>query len=140
MYIAYAQELEYNVVQVLGEEQIEPITSTPLEQSEGVVLSTNYLKDGYSCMRYLTQVKGLEIWGDAINVQPNVSGPITGGVVLFHYPNGVGHASYIDAILLNNSLLVSEWNYYEGEYSQRVIRLDDPAIYGYFYVNPNLDT
>jgi len=88
-------------------------------------------------MVYLTQVKGLDIKGNAIDIVPNVGFPIAGGVVLFHYPNGKGHAAYIEAILPNGNLFVTEWNYYRGKPSERVIRKDSSDIYGYYFESPN---
>ena len=123
-----------------------PDTTSSPEMVEDVVLQSIYIPPecesvydyGCSCMVYLTRDKGIPIKGDAINVVPNVDFPIVGGVVLIHLPNGVGHAAYIEAILINGNLWVSECNWRTGKCGTRVIDKDSPDIFGYWFTNPNL--
>lgn len=82
-------------------------------------------------MVYLQTVKGYShITGDAIDLIPtHFKNPKSGDVIIFHYPT-VGHAAYIEAVM-PKAYYISEWNYYEGEYSERVIMKNDPHIHGF---------
>lgn len=134
MYIAYAQELEYNVVQVLGEEQIEPITSTPLEQSEGVVLCEDYRDYGCSCMLGLVE-KGYPVEKlNAEDLQPDTFEGNTGDIILFYYAHSnIYHAGTVTFKFPSENMEVYECNYKPAICDYRIVKKDDPAIRGYIH-------
>ena len=84
-------------------------------------------------MIYL-QNKGIVVsQKNASDLQPNYFGsPFKGDVAIFHYPN-IAHASYVEVTFPSGNFLVSEWNYYKGEYSERVILKDDPYLIGFIH-------
>ena len=88
------------------------------------------------CVTFLREIKGVNIRGNASDIRPNIDHPLVGGVVLQKYGD-VYHASYISAIFPNGNLWVEEANKKPCEITSRVIELDDKAIYGYFFKNPN---
>ena len=96
------------------------------------VICADYRDYGCSCMQYL-KIKGIQVsQQNASDLQPNYFGsPFHGDVAIFRYPN-IAHASFVEEVYIS-SFLVSEWNYYEGRYSERVIMKDDPALIGFIH-------
>ena len=116
----------------LGEPESETSTSSEVVVS----VCKSYTDYGCSCMIYL-QNRGIVVsQKNASDLQPNYFGsPFKGDVAIFHYPN-IAHASFVEEVYLK-SFLVSEWNYYAGKYSERVIQKDDPYLIGFIH---NLQT
>ena len=83
-------------------------------------------------MQYL-KIKGIQVsQKNASDLVPNYFGsPFHVDVAIFHYPD-IAHASLVEEVY-QSSFLVSEWNYYEGKYSERVIMKDDPALIGFIH-------
>ena len=121
-----------NYIAVESEEQ----TPEPEMEQGSSGICEDYTQKYCSCILYL-QERGLNIRGNAVDLVPNTDRPFVGGVVIFHYPSGVAHASYIEIVFPSGNFRVSEWNYREGQYTERNIFKDDKNIYGYMYVNPN---
>ena len=116
----------------LGETESETATS-----SDVVVSVCESYTDKYcSCMIYL-QNRGIVVsQKNASDLQPNYFGsPFKGDVAIFHYEK-ISHAAYVEETYIK-SFLVSEWNYYEGRYSERVIMKNDPYLIGFIH---NLQT
>jgi hypothetical protein len=83
-----------------------------------------------SCVEYVhSKIPNFPL-GDADKQVPN-GPPTVGGVVIFHYLNGVGHVAIIDAISAD-SFEISEYNYHHCQTSKRTIRWDDPTIRGFW--------
>ena len=53
-------------------------------------------------------------------------------VVVVHSPE-VAHAAYVEIVYPSGNFQVSEWNYEAGEYTERVIEKDDPALVGFIH-------
>lgn len=108
---------------------------TPLEP----VLATtevckSYLDPYCSCMVYL-QNKGLPIKGNAEDIEVNLFQlPVRGDVVLFKY----GHAAFVEEVY-SEYLFISEWNYYEGKYSERLVPVYSKDIKGYWRTPPTVE-
>ncbi len=99
---------------------------------EDVVVCESIYDYGCSCIVYLRTVKGMSVGGfDAKDIEPNSFTPHAGDVALFTYPT-ISHAAFIEETYLG-SFKVSEWNYKAGQYTERVIQLDDPALRGYLH-------
>ena len=96
------------------------------------MLCEDYTSYGCSCMSYL-KLRGIVVsQKNASDLVPNYFGsPFHGDVAIFHYPN-IAHASFVEEVYIS-SFLVSEWNYYEGRYSERVIQKDDPYLIGFIH-------
>ncbi len=89
----------------------------------------SYLDIYCSCVVYL-QNKGIDISGNAINLEPNYFGePQRGDVIIFRYPNGKAHTAFLEEVY-NEVYWVSEWNYFSGEKSERRIPFELNSIYG----------
>jgi len=88
------------------------------------------------CITYIREVKGVNIRGNAENIISNVDHPLVGGVVLQKYGE-IYHASFISAILPSGNMWVEEANKKSCQITSRVLELDDKAIYGYYFTNPN---
>jgi len=136
-----ADNVVYDVIEPKAQRFVAESEDTTVVTDGGVFASADedfdYTEWGCSCMRYLTRVKGLDIRGNARDVEPNSPNPIPGGVIIFRYRSGVAHASFLEYTLPNGNYYVSEWNFKKCQYTERVIKPDDPAIYGFYYVNPN---
>ena len=110
---------------------VEDNTSSPA-MVEDVVVCESIYDYGCSCIVYLRTVKGMSVGGfDAKDIEPNSFTPHAGDVALFTYPT-ISHAAFIEETYLG-SFKVSEWNYKAGQYTERVIQLDDPALRGYLH-------
>ena len=89
-----------------------------------------------SCIAYLRE-QGIEIRGDAMQIQPNWGGdPEPGFVVLFKYHDKntgerVGHAALIRAVF-PGGLWIEESNFTHCTATQRLIAWTDPHIRGIF--------
>ena len=94
----------------------------------------NYTDPNCSCILYI-QSKGVNISGDAEFLQPNYWGrPFVGSVALFYYPNNdIYHASFVEEVYINGNFLVSEANYREGKYTERVIESDNKFLRGFIH-------
>lgn len=92
-----------------------------------------------SCMRYLQEVKGVEISGDAIDQVPNIPRSMVeqGDIILFRDGNE-GHAALVEAVL-PGGYWISERNYYPCLYTERLIPYDHPTIYGFMRLNNPFD-
>ena len=115
----------------LGEPESGTATSSDVVVSVKKVCAD--YRDRYcSCMSYL-KLRGIVVsQKNASDLQPNYFGsPFKGDVAIFHYPN-IAHASFVEEVYLK-SFLVSEWNYYAGKYSERVIQKDDPYLIGFIH-------
>lgn len=83
-------------------------------------------------MVYLQIEKGLPIYGDAVDIEPNYFGePRRGDVIIFRYTNGKAHTAFIEEVY-NGVYRISEDNYYEGKHSQREILFTNSDIYGFW--------
>ena len=90
------------------------------------------------CVAFLREVKGVNIRGNAEDIETNVNQPYVGGVVIQKYGNTF-HASYILAILPNGNLYLEEANKEHCKITKgRVLEKDSKAIQGYYFKNPNL--
>lgn len=73
--------------------------------------------------------------GDAIDLQPNTTEPVVGGVILLNYPSGegevVGHVAYIQGVF-SEGVFVAEGNKVACEYTERYIFYGDKNIRGYY--------
>lgn len=113
------------------------IQNEPVEQSSGSSVCKDYTQKYCSCVLYLRSQKGLNIFGDAITQKPtHTKNPKRGDVIIFRYTNGQAHVAFIEGILPSGLIYISEWNYYEGEYSERSIDPTDPSIYG--FIRPSI--
>ena len=106
------------------------------EYIKDIVVKPVYIPPECECIRYLREVLGVPIRGNANTVKPNVDRPYVGGVVLQNL-NGTAHASYIMAILPNGNLWVAEANFNKCVSGTRVIIKDSPQITGYWFKNLN---
>ena len=115
--IVYQQEsLSYNITtfkQKVTELEIPTFTPNSVGISEPVI------PPECECVRYLREVLGINIRGDAINIQPNIEKPFVGAVILLDF-DGVGHAGLTKYVL-----------------SDRIIYQDSNFIRGYYFRNPN---
>ena len=118
------------------EEQVEPTH----EVIDSDVINVEYLQPNCSCVVYL-QEQGVELYGDAIDLNPNYFGsPERGDVVLLHYPDKenpgdiIGHAALVEASY-PGGMWVSEDNFRKCQHTQRLVKWDDPYIYGYVRAN-----
>jgi hypothetical protein len=83
------------------------------------------------CVTYIREQRDVDIRGDAENLVPNYFGvPEKGDVILFKYPNGVSHVSFIEEVF-NGVWWVSEANFKRGKRTERIIQFDDSAIIGF---------
>jgi len=82
------------------------------------------------CVRYLREVLGVNIKGDAKDIIPN-SPPTKGSVALFRFKNSY-HASLI-VELFPGGFLVKEANFIPGTAGERFVYYDDPTIRGFYF-------
>ena len=87
------------------------------------------------CVRYLREVLGIKIRGNADSIPVNLTEPEVGAVIKMKYPNGY-HVALIKYKLIDR-LVIQESNYHTCKADERVIMLSDSHIVGYYYVNPN---
>jgi hypothetical protein len=84
------------------------------------------------CVTYIRENRGVDIRGDAKDMEPNYFGaPQKGDVALFRYSTGSSHVAFIEAILPSGNFYVSEANFIPGEYGERVVMIDDPYLVGF---------
>ena len=90
-------------------------------------------QEGCSCVAYL-RTKGIQISGDAKNFGVNYLGtPYRGDIAKFIYSGNVHHLAYVEWPLHNGNFLISEWNWKEGQYTERVITKDDKYLVGFIH-------
>ena len=90
-----------------------------------------------SCVMYLRSL-GLNVRGDAINLQPNIEKPERGDVVILTYRDKhtgqmIGHVAFVETALLGG-IWVSERNFIHCEYTERLIEYGDPHIKGFMRI------
>jgi len=134
--IVYEQQKEYNhpVNLVTSVDEIIHIAEATSSSEEVVFVPEPVVKriECY-CVTYLRERLGVNIRGDADSIRPNVDHPISEGVVLFNY----GHAAKIKYVM-GDRLLIQESNFKKCTPTERVVMLDDPAIRGFYFKNPNI--
>ena len=87
-----------------------------------------------SCVIYLRENKGLPVSGNAVDFQPNYFGvPHRGDIAIFKYSNGTSHVGFVEYPFPSGNFYVSEANFKPGEYSERVVMLDDPFLVGFIH-------
>lgn len=94
------------------------------------------------CVRYLREIMGVQIKGDAWTIKPNIPSVELkeGDVLLFDYGGkDKDHAGVILSFILKHigggvyirkSIVIAETNYHKCEEGTRVVDWDDPAIKG----------
>lgn len=85
-----------------------------------------------SCITYLKSL-GKTVSGDAWNLQPN-TGIHEGAIALFHYSNRLGHAALVTKIE-NEGFFISEVNFRKCAYTERFIKWNYYALYGFYESN-----
>ncbi len=109
-------------------EEVEEIVSEYREEK----VCESYLDKYCSCMVYLQTEKGIDISGNAIDIEPNYFGePQRGDVIIFRYPNGKAHTAFLEEVY-NEVYWISEWNYFPAEKSERRIPFELNSIYGIY--------
>jgi len=88
------------------------------------------------CVRYIREVLGVNIKGDAHTIKSNTDIPIKGGVVLLNY-DGIAHVAYVKEVLLDR-FIIQESNFKKCTPTERVIKKNDVHITGYYFRNPNM--
>lgn len=115
-------------------EVITPHREAPRVQLEAVKRAEASVRVECECVRWLREVRGIDIRGHAKDLQPNVDKPYPGGVVLIEYPN-TSHAGEIIGTLINGDIYYISANESECEVTYNTIKHDSPRIRGYWYRN-----
>jgi hypothetical protein len=112
----------------IGDEQREP----PLFEG-----GSSVYKDPVECecVRWIREVKGIPIKGNANTIPRTADKPYAGGVLLMQYGN-VSHAAFIVAPL-PGCILVEQANKERCKVTTECIPYDSKEIRGYYYANPN---
>lgn len=93
------------------------------------------------CVRWIREVKGVNIHGDAYTIKPNISLDAVkeGDVVLFDIGKA-DHAAYVLEAMVERiegvehpvALLIQEANYQRCKVTTRLIAIDNPTIKGIY--------
>lgn len=108
--------------------------------------SVSFALPTYSCVLYLREVRGIEVYGDAINLQPNLPSENldVGDVLVLRYGK-VGHVAEIigyegeqkltvngRTVLVPETLTILEANFKAGQVTVRTLAWDDTHIKGVY--------